>query len=150
LQGFYSVEIKHHQLQVADITGNINLLNDKFAIDSNGDYHYQSRSDLIRINEVTLEFADLHSIVIKHFNELSAALLADTVANKIYLLLASHLESADYTVEKISAVATDLKNINPVLNIDHIDFIEMNSMFSGIKIDRVAAIDHFRKKFNLF
>lgn len=149
LPGFYSVEIKNHQLQVSDITGNINLLNDKFSIDYDGNYHYKSRSDLIRINEVTLEFSDLHNIVLKHFDDMSAALLPDTVTNKIYLLLSSQLESDSATVEKIAAVAADLKNINPVLRIDYIDFVDINSMLTGIKIDRNFATDHFRKKFNL-
>lgn len=149
LPGFYSVEITNQQLQVSDITGKVNMLSDKFAVDHNGEYHYQSRSDLIRVNEVTLQFADLHNIVLKHFDDLSAALLADTTANKIYLLLASHLNSDSTTAEKIAAVDADLKTINPILKIDHVDFVEMTTLLAGIKLDRAAAINHFRKKFNL-
>lgn len=149
LTEFFSVESKDRQLYVTDITGRSNIINDVFLVDDNGNYHYKSRSDLIRINEVTLEFSDLHNIVLKHFDDMSAVLLPDTVTNKIYLLLSSQLESDSATVEKIAAVGVDLKNINPVLSIDYIDFVDINSMMSGIKIDRNFATDYFRKKFNL-
>jgi acyl-coenzyme A synthetase/AMP-(fatty) acid ligase len=149
LAGFYSVEVKHQHLQVLDITGKVNILNDKFNVDQQGNYYYNSRSDLIRINDVTLEFSDLHRITLTHFDDLSAALLADSTTNKIYLLLDNCLKSVDTTSEKISLIDSDLKTINSVLKIDHVDFIDIQSLLTGIKLDRAAAVAHFRKKFNL-
>jgi acyl-CoA synthetase (AMP-forming)/AMP-acid ligase II len=149
LSSFYSVEIRGRRLQVTDITGLSNTLNDVFTVDQKGDHYYNSRSDLIRINEVILEFSDLQNILLANFDELSAALLADTTANKIYLLLSDSLKDSINTTNNIEKINQALAAINPVLKIDFIDYVNFEDYLTGIKLDRAASIDHFRKKFNL-
>lgn len=149
LTDFYSVEVKDRQLHVTDITGRFNIINDWFLIDEQGNYHYNSRSDLIRINEVTFGFSELHNVLISSFDELSAVLVADTTTNKIYLLISNHLEHSDTTAEKIEKINQALGNINPILKVDYVDYAELEKFLTAIKINRTLIIDHFRSKFNL-
>lgn len=149
LTNFYSVEIQDQQLYVSDKTGRNSLISDRFEIDSNGDYHYKSRSSLIRVNEVTFEFGDLERILVENFDALSAVLIADSVSNKIYLLIdLSQQDTADIPA-KINNINLDLSNINKILKIGYVDYQPIKSFISGIKVNRSLVTEHFRKKFNL-
>lgn len=149
LSSFYSVEIRDQQLHVTDIVGRSNIINDQFTIDSQGNYHYNSRSDLIRINEVTFEFSELHQILVNTFSELTAALIADSTTNKIYLLVSSELQHLASTAEKITQIDHALNKVNPILKIDYVDYAELDQFLTAIKLDRLAIINYFRIKFGL-
>jgi hypothetical protein len=150
LSNFYSVEIiNDDQFHITDITGRSNIINDRFTLDSQGNYHYSSRSDLIRINEVTFEFSELHHILVNTFSELTAALVADSTTNKIYLLISNQLQHLSSTAEKISQINHALNKINPALRIDYVDYVELSQFLTAIKLDRRAIINYFRIKFDL-
>jgi hypothetical protein len=149
LINFYSVKIQDQQLYVRDKTGRNSLLSDRFEIDSNGDYHYKSRSNLIRVNEVTFKFGDLEKILTENFDTLSAVLVADSVANKIYLLVDQSLQGTADIPTKLNNINLTLGNINKILKIDYVDYQPVEKFLSGIKINRSLIAEHFRKKFNL-
>ena len=149
LGDFFSVQIKNNQLEVIDKTGRTNTLNDKFFVDDDGNYHYQSRSDLIRINEVTIEYSELQHILSEVFDNLSAALIADSVTNKIYLLINKTLQNGTTTSVKIDTINQNLQKLNPILKIDYVDFDNIEIFTSSIKLNRELVVEHFRKKYNL-
>ena len=149
LTNFYSVEIQDKQLYVSDKTGRNNLIDDCFEIDNNGNYHFRSRSKSIRVNEVTFDFGDLERMLTQNFDALSAVLVADSVANKIYLLVDLNLQDHADIPTKLNNINMTLGNINKILKVDYVDYQPIKNFLSGIKVNRSLIAEHFRKKFNL-
>jgi len=149
LSTFYKVLALPEQLSIQDRTGRSATVNDIFIVDDNGDYHYSSRSDLIRINEVIISYKDLEQALRQQFDHSVSAIVAYTTLNKIYLLLDISLIHLPDTQDKINFINQSLSELDPILKIDYIEFATVEDFISGIKVDRQAVIDYFRQKFYL-
>jgi len=149
LDSFFDINIVDHKLHVTDCFGNEHHLNDQFMIDSNDDFVFQSRSDLVRVNEVTLPMGQLDQLAERYFSAGSAALVADTTASKIYLLCDRSLEADPGTADKIKNISHDLAAIDPHLLIDFVDFADIGQFYNSVKLNKNAVTQHFRTTFHL-
>jgi acyl-coenzyme A synthetase/AMP-(fatty) acid ligase len=146
---FYTVSVDLDQLHVMDRTYRTAVTNDIFTVDEQGHYHYGSRSDLIRINEVAFGYYQLTAILQQQFDPAKSALIADTTLNKIYLLLDHSAERMPDLYRRIQGIVDALAKIDPVLSLRCVDYVEFNHFVTGIKLNRELAITHFRQRFNL-
>ena len=146
---FYTVSVDLEQLHVMDRTYRTAVTNDIFTVDEQGHYHYGSRSDLIRINEVSFGYYQLQAILQQQFDPAKSALIADTTLNKIYLLLDRSVVYMPDLYQRIQGIIDALAAIDPVLTLRCVDYVEFSHFVTGIKLDRELAITHFRQRFNL-
>lgn len=149
LDDFYNITIEDQRLKTVDQFGNQNMLNDCFELDRNGNFVFQRRVDLVRVNEVIMAWSQLDDLVSRHFAVNQAWLIADSVTNKIYLLCDHSLAWHPDYQQQIDAVAHDLAKIDPILVINYVDLCPVDQFFNNIKIDRNAICSHFRVKYKL-
>ena len=148
LDNFFEVEITEDQrFKVTNQWRGTYILNDHFEQDANGDYHYVKRTDMMRINEVTLTFDACESISRKHFGINNAYLIPDTLTNKIYLLVDDAFSSV--IDEKLPFINQALADINPILKVDFVDHQPIMRFYDQIKFSYVWGKVHFRSKHKL-
>lgn len=119
--------------------------NDLFNCDGNNYYH-NGRSDLVRINDVQIDFGFLERLC-SYFND-NILLITDDVENKLYLLIE---KNSEYDSEEKSKKL--VKNINARLKVnfssnlvfvDKYDVADFTQFITGVKIDRELIRDYFR------
>jgi hypothetical protein len=130
------VTIKNHYQEI---------LSDCFAIDSNGDHIFQSRTTLIRINDCTVSLRDLNKLTHDLLGD-NGVIVPDTVTNKIYVAYTDKLIDPDHTLHNVNL---GLKSISPVLQIDHANCVDLDQFVSGIKLSIENLRAHFRQTYQL-
>lgn len=120
-------------------------LSDCFIIDSNGDYIFQSRTTLIRINDCTVSLKDLTKLAQNLLGD-NGVIVPDSVTNKIYVAYTDKLIDPEYTLHKLNL---ELKSISPVLQIDHANCVDLDQFVSGIKLSIENLRAYFRQTYQL-
>jgi hypothetical protein len=148
LDDFFEVELTNDQrFKVSNCYRGTYILNDHFELDADGNYHYVKRTDLMRINEVTLTFDECETISKKYFGINKGYLVPDTLTNKIYLLADEEFKSV--IDEKLPLINQDLANINSILKVDFVDCLPIIKFYDQIKFSYVWGKAHFREKHQL-
>jgi acyl-CoA synthetase (AMP-forming)/AMP-acid ligase II len=148
LDNYYKITVEGEQLHVVSDFQD-HYINDAFVVDGQGNYHYSHRTDLLRVNHVTLNWKDLTDLLEDRFAEHRAHIVPDSTMNKMYLLIdRSYCNDADVQ-EKIAAIAADLRRLSTNLDLNAYDFCNMADFYSGIKFNRQGAQNYFRQKLNL-
>jgi hypothetical protein len=149
LDDFFQVHITDDEkLSVTVQNKKTFLLNDKFNINHNGDYVFQGRTDLVRVNDISMSILFLETLAAKYFDATKAFLIPDATTNKLYLLCSPLLDDSEFEEKKIK-INKELKNINDMLKIDFVSFDPIEQFVDQIKFSRDLAKTHFRKKFKL-
>ncbi len=150
LESFYQVQITDDGLHVRDITGRSAFLNDRFAKDDLGNYFFNDRSDLIRINEVFFTLYQLQHIINESgLDQTLCFLVCDSTTNKVYLLVDHTLQDLPTTQEAIARINASFAKINTNCGINYVDYQPIVNFISGIKISRESILAHFREKYQL-
>ena len=149
LDDYYKIDLtEESKLRVYNEHCGEHIQQDKFIIDVNGDYIFQGRADLCRINDIELPIFKYAELCDAYFTKFTAELIPDTTASKIYLLCDYKLID-DASVNAINLLQKKLNDISPYLNIDYVDYCEISNFYNGIKFNMPHAIEHFRTKFNI-
>ena len=145
LDDHYSVDC-HNDCTVVTIKNHYQeTLSDRFVVDSNNDYIFQSRTTLIRINECIISLADVTKLTQDLLGD-DGVIVPDTVTNKIYVAYTDKLIDP---VNVIHQLNYRLGTMSPVLQVDHADCIDLNQFVTGIKLSIENLRDHFRQKYKL-
>lgn len=148
LDDFFDVEITEDQrFKVTNFWRGTYILNDHFEKDAEGNYHYVKRTDMMRINEVTVTFDACESISKQYFGINKAYLIPDTLTNKIYLLVDKEFESV--VDERLPLINQELAKIDPILKVDFVDCLPIGQFYDQIKFSYVWGKAHFREKHKL-
>lgn len=140
---FYDMQIEDDVLTVTlPVYGTKIKTNDVFTVDGE-QYNHKGRSDLVRINDVTIDFGFFDSIC-QDYND-QIMLVTDTIENKIYLVIdKKYLTFSESIVDEINTkirmnYATDR------LQIDKYIIEDFNLFLSGVKVDRELIREYFRQ-----
>jgi len=116
-------------------------MTDKFVLE-NDRYNHQGRSDLLRINDLQINFKDYTSICNEYFN---SNLIIDQIKSEIYLAI---WEEVNFSLEirmKIYKLNRRLVKISEGKHkISKYNILKYSEYFSGIKIDMESLRDYFR------
>jgi hypothetical protein len=130
---FYDMQIEDDVLTVTmPVYGTKIKTNDVFTVDGD-QYTHQGRSDLVRINDITIDFNFFNTICNEYNDQI--ILLTDTVENKIYLLIDKNpalSTNIDSIVEHINKKIR-LYYSTDRLQIDKYIIEDFNSFLSGVK-----------------
>jgi hypothetical protein len=143
---FYDMRIEDDVLTVAlPVYGTKIKTNDVFLVDGDR-YTHGGRSDLVRINDVTIDF-NFFNAMCQEYND-QIMLVTDTIENKIYLAIDKKYPTLSANVDSI------VEHINKKirlyystdrLQIDKYIIEDFNSFLSGVKIDRELIREYFRQ-----
>jgi hypothetical protein len=143
---FYDMHIEDDVLTVAlPVYGTKIKTNDVFLVDGDR-YTHGGRSDLVRINDVTIDF-NFFNAMCQEYND-QIMLVTDTIENKIYLAIDKKYPTLSANVDSI------VEHINKKirlyystdrLQIDKYIIEDFNSFLSGVKIDRELIREYFRQ-----
>jgi hypothetical protein len=143
---FYDMRIEDDVLTVAlPVYGTKIKTNDVFLVDGDR-YTHGGRSDLVRINDVTIDFNFFTAICQEYDDQIM--LVTDTIENKIYLAIDERYPALSANVGSI------VEHINKQirlyystdrLQIDKYIIEDFNSFLSGVKIDRELIREYFRQ-----
>jgi hypothetical protein len=148
LDDFFTVELTNdNKFKVSNPYRGPYILNDHFEKDTDGNYHYIKRTDMMRINEVMLTFDQCEKISKDQFGINKGYVIPDTVTNKIYLLVDTEFEST--IDEKLKLINQELAKIDPILKVDFVDCRSMIQFYDQIKFSYVWGKAHFRQKYQL-
>jgi acyl-CoA synthetase (AMP-forming)/AMP-acid ligase II len=148
LDDYYKIEVEGDRLHIISEFQD-HYINDAFVVDSDGNFHYSHRTDLLRVNHVTLSWKDLTDLLEGRFGEHRAHIVPDSTMNKIYLLVDQSYKNDADVQDKINAIAADLRRLSVDLDLNAYDFCNMSDFYSGIKFNRQGAQNYFRQKLNL-
>jgi hypothetical protein len=119
--------------------------NDVFTVDDE-QYTHQGRSDLIRINDVTIDI-NFFNAICQEYND-HIILLTDTTENKIYLLIDKKYPALyanlDSIINHINKKIRRYYSTNR-LQIDKHIIEDFNDFLSGVKVDRELIRVYFRQ-----
>jgi hypothetical protein len=142
---FYDMQIEDDVLTVTmPVYGTKIKTNDVFTVDGD-QYTHQGRSDLVRINDITIDFNFFNTICNEYNDQIM--LLTDTVENKIYLLIDKNpalSTNIDGIVEHINT-RIRLYYSTHRLQIDKYAVEDFSAFLSGVKIDRELIRGYFRQ-----
>ncbi len=143
---FYRIELIDNELNVTlPVYDKTIRTNDLFNCDGNNYYH-NGRSDLVRINDVQIDFGFLERLC-SYFND-NILLITDDVENKLYLLIEknSEYDSGEKSKKLVKNINARLK-VNFSSNlvfVDKYDVADFAQFITGVKIDRELIRDYFR------
>jgi hypothetical protein len=143
---FYDMQIEDGVLNVTlPVYGTKIKTNDVFIVDGD-QYMHQGRSDLVRINDVTVDF-NFFNAICQDYND-QIMLVTDLVENKIYLVVDKKYPvlsaSVDSIIEHINKKIR-LYYSTDRLQIDKFIIEDFNLFLSGVKIDRELIRVYFRQ-----
>lgn len=143
---FYDMQIEDGVLTVTMPVYDSKIkTNDVFMI-SDDQYTHRGRSDLVRINDVTIDFTFFDAIC-QDYND-QIMLVTDTTENKIYLVIDKKNSTLSATFDSI------IERINKKirlyystdrLQIDKYIIEDFNLFLSGVKVDRELIREYFRQ-----
>lgn len=143
---FYKIELINDELNVTlPVYGKTIKTNDIFE-QVDGKFHHKGRSDLVRINDVQINFEFLEKLCAYYGNKI--LLVTDDVENKLYMLIE---KDSEYDSEEKSAKL--VKNVNARLRdyfssnlvfVDKYHVADFTTFITGVKIDRELIRNFFR------
>lgn len=143
---FYDMQIEDGALTVTMPVYDSKIkTNDVFMI-SGDQYTHRGRSDLIRINDIVIDFNFLNDIC-KQYDE-QIMIVTDDVENKIYLILDKKYPILTANVEGIIDYINKKLRIyysTDRLQIDKYAIEDFNAFLSGVKLDRELMREYFRQ-----
>lgn len=112
--------------------------NDVFDLKDNF-YYYRGRSDLYRVNGLTVDLEKYNEIVLSNLNGI---LIVDTVKNSLYI---AGWSQEDELMNKINNISREIEIISEGLHkIDKFKILNKEDFLSGVKLDNELIRDYFR------
>jgi hypothetical protein len=143
---FYGIEIEDGALTVTlPVYGTKIKTNDMFSVEDN-QYTHEGRSDLVRINDITIDFNFFNMICQEYDDQI--ILLTDTTENKIYLIVDKKYPTLSANVSSIVEQINTRIRLHYSTNRLQIDkhvVEDFNAFLSGVKIDRELIREYFRQ-----
>jgi hypothetical protein len=143
---FYDIQLEGDVLTVTlPVYGTKIKTNDMFEVDGD-QYTHMGRSDLVRINDVTIDF-NFFATICQEYND-QIMLVTDMVENKIYLVVDKKYPALCADVDSV------INHINKKirlyysttrLQIDKYIIEDFNEFLSGVKVDRELIRVYFRQ-----
>jgi hypothetical protein len=143
---FYGIRIEDNVLVVTLPVYDTKIkTNDVFTVDGD-QYTHEGRSDLVRINDVTIDLNYINSICQDYDEQIM--LVVDAIENKIYLVIDKKhptiSANVDSIVDHINKKIRLYYSTNR-LQIDKHAVEDFNAFLSGVKIDRELIREYFRQ-----
>lgn len=140
---FYDMQIEDGVLTVTlPVYGTKIKTNDVFVPDGE-QYIHEGRSDLVRINDVIIDFNFFNSICQDYGDRIM--LITDTIENKIYLVIDKKRPALSESIVDEINTKIRMNYTTDRLQIDKYIIEDFNLFLSGVKVDRELIREYFRQ-----
>lgn len=146
VDNFYDIQIVNNVLSVTLPVYDTNIKTNDVFILQDDNYVHNGRSDLVRINDVVIDFNFFSDICQEYHDQI--LIVTDTIENKIYLVLDKKYPvlaaNADKVIDHINKKMRVYYSTDR-LQIDKHVVEDFNAFLSGVKIDRELVREFFRQ-----